>query len=105
MDIHFEILEVQPDNRSVVVHYFTDDFAGVVCNVTIYPDPMPTGQALVDYILLQAPSDWLVMKSKVARGAPDMSEAVAMRGQRFSKAFEAIRPVRAPAPAIPVVRP
>lgn len=75
MDIKFKILAVHPEFRSVTVHYSTDIFTeGTTLNVTIWPDPLPTGQELTDYILAQAPIAWLITKSKIMLETPDMSE-------------------------------
>lgn len=85
MDIKFKILAVHPENRSITVHYYTDIFSqGNILNVTIWPDPLPTGKELTDYILLQAPLAWLITKSKLIIETPDMSEFASKIDQEHS---------------------
>jgi hypothetical protein len=123
MNIKFKILEVYPQDKSILVHYYTDELVadmqstwdsraaqlkaenpdwtlemamaqakkeyvpGAVLGVTIYPDPAPTGAALVDYIYSQAPGDWLIIKSK-ATTTPNTilnDELESLRGQVHTK--------------------
>jgi len=76
------IEEVQPLERGVTVRFFTTKFpSGSRVFVTIYEDPMPTGQALLDYLMRNCPHAWLDAKDVIATaGAPDMSELSAQIG-------------------------
>lgn len=71
LNVKFEIVNVYPDVRGVNVKYFTDQWPeGYVVHVTIYPDPMPTGEDLKNYILSYANLPYLKLKSQ---GNHDMS--------------------------------
>jgi hypothetical protein len=78
--IKFRVLSVDEASRSAVVHYFTDQVTDLPpLNVTFYPDPIPTGQALVDYIMRYAPIEWLRLRSKLtAEGPAVMTEVRAL---------------------------
>lgn len=90
MKIKFTILEVQPDNRGMVVKYYTDEFpTGSRYFVTIYGD-MLTGANLEDYIMSYAPVTWLVMKSdEASKGQSDMNHIVAMIGTEVQRSLDA----------------
>lgn len=65
MKIKYKVIKVDAPARGLDVHYYTDAYpTGVVLHVTLYPDPIPTGQELEDYILARAPAAWLEMKGK-----------------------------------------
>jgi hypothetical protein len=67
-NIKFKIEELWPNDRLVVVRFFTDGFPeGSRLGVTIYPDPTPVGDELHDYIMQYAPRDWLRLKEAIVK--------------------------------------
>lgn len=84
--IKFKIVKVYPDSGGVDVCYFTDCFPeGVTQHVQIYPDPPPTGQALLDYLAAYSPSgDWFSLKKRCMNGAPpNLTECGSLTGTVF----------------------
>jgi len=86
MNIHYKIIEVNPDEHSIVVRYFTDvmteemlatipdatekrlDGSPIRCrsdyNINV-PVPAPEGQDLENFILSKAPVYWLDLQEKI----------------------------------------
>jgi hypothetical protein len=90
MNIHFKIVEVHPQQHSIVVRYYTDviteqmlasqvdPVTGVILRArTDYnidlPVPHPVGDALNTFILGRAPVDWLKLQEDVLNPAIDTS--------------------------------
>jgi len=94
MDIHYKIIEVNPDEHSIVVRYFTDliteemlatipdavekrlDGSPIRCrtdyNINV-PIPAPEGEDLHNFILSRAPVHWLDTQEKIANTEVDTS--------------------------------
>jgi hypothetical protein len=94
MGIKMKIVEVHPNEHSVVVRYFSDaiteemlamsgdrrsDGTPVRCrtdaNLNIREVPAPTGQALIDYIFKFSPPnrEWFDLQEKIVNPAVDTS--------------------------------
>jgi hypothetical protein len=86
MDIHYKIVEVNPNEHSIVVRYFTDtlteeklsvdpenkhtleDGSPLRCRTDYFlnlPVPAPTGEALQRFIMERAPVMWFDIHDKI----------------------------------------
>ena len=93
--IKCEILEAQPENRSVIARFWTDAFpeGSGWLNCTIWVDPIPQGDELIDYLIqYHAPRDWLRVKSDCAQQLPDMSSVQALVGKTHARDPEKFAP-------------
>lgn len=86
MDIHYKIIEVNPNEHSIVVRYFTDtlteeklttdpdnkyrldDGSPLRCRTDYFinlPVPAPTGEELEQFIMARAPVQWFDIHDKI----------------------------------------
>jgi len=86
MDIHYKIVEVNPNEHSIVVRYYTDtlteeklsvdpeikhkldDGSPLRCRTDYFinlPVPAPTGEALQTFIMERAPAQWFDIHDKI----------------------------------------
>lgn len=129
MDIHYKIIEVNPNEHAIIVRYFTDflseehlatnpedpnrlpDGSPVRCrtdyNINI-PIPAPEGDVLHEYILSKAPTHWFDILHKVGDPMVDtsMSAMINMLGVVQTKSVDysavaAFIPQQLPEPVIP----
>lgn len=104
MAYKYKIIEVNEAERSVVARFYSDDvpeadlavnldvYGNIVrartdYNITIWPDPVPTGDALHAYIMQHCPTDFLDLQAKTkAQAQPALGAlaALANQEQRFS---------------------
>lgn len=110
MIIKVELRKTWPSDRSVEGRFFTDEFPEGTAfqNMTIYADPIPTGQALLDYLVeAYAPREWLRIKGECKVNPPDMSAIDAMCSTQEVQRVHAVdwqeKPVQI-APMLPVTQ-
>ena len=104
MNIHYKIVEVWPSDHLIVARYWTDilseeflasdsnrneDGTPVRCRSDVsltLPIPAPIGKELEDFIIKQAPIEWLKTLEKVQ--APDidtsMSDIIKLKNTSFT---------------------
>jgi len=104
MNLHYKIVEVWPSDHLIVARYWTDvlseeflasdsnrneDGTPVRCRSDVsltIPIPAPTGKELEDFIIKQAPIEWLKTLEKVQ--APDidtsMSDIIKLKNTSFT---------------------
>lgn len=94
MNIKFKVLEVNPNEHSIVVRYYTDKLTEELLDVnredkvkredgsprrcrTDYniniPVPAPEGEDLVDYLARNAPTQWLQLQEDILNPNVDTS--------------------------------
>lgn len=86
--IKYKIVEVNPQEHSIVVRYYTDKITEQMLAVDVLdgvirrcrtdysldlPVPTPTGKVLHDFIAMRAPRDWLFAQEDVLDPAVDTS--------------------------------
>jgi hypothetical protein len=93
MNIMLKIIEVQPENRGVKFRYHTEHFdPGEQCDCfcTVMEDPLPVGEALVDYIFFRHPpaAEWLIAKSLAVLRPQECNPLQDMVGNSYARVFD-----------------
>lgn len=101
MNLKYKIIEVYPEQHSIVVRFYTDVITeemlatdvlnGVIrrgrtdFNIDL-PFPAPTGDALKELIVSKAPSDWLATQEAVLNPVLDtsLSSVAGLVGQELT---------------------
>jgi hypothetical protein len=87
MKIKLKVTHVWPETRSCTVNVSTDAFPeGFTWNVEVDLDPIPTGQALVDYLIARScgNGDQLERKGEIKKALPDMTVVKDLIGKDLS---------------------
>lgn len=109
MNVHYKVIEVHPEEHSIVVRYYTDilteeklasfpedtekrlDGSPIRCrtdyNINI-PIPAPEGQELENFIIQRAPLQWLDMQEKIIDKNVDTSLSTFKELLNVSKKIE-----------------
>lgn len=101
MNLKYKIIEVYPEQHSIVVRFYTDIITEGMLAVDVLdgvirrgrtdfnidlPFPAPTGNALAELIISRAPSDWLATQEAVLNPVLDtsLSSVAGLVGQELT---------------------
>ena len=109
MNLHYKVIEVHPEEHSIVVRYYTDilteeklasfpddtekrlDGSPIRCrtdyNINV-PIPAPEGQELENFIIQRAPLQWLDMQEKIVDKDIDTSLSTFKELMNITKKIE-----------------
>jgi hypothetical protein len=110
MNLKYKIIEVYPEQHSIVVRFYTDVITeqmlatdvldGVIrrgrtdYNIDL-PIPAPTGDALAKFISTKAPWEWFAAQEAVLNPAIDtsLSDITGLVGQELTPSAPPVQPV------------
>lgn len=110
MNLKYKIIEVHPEQHSVVVRFYTDVVTEEMLAVDVLngvirrcrtdfnidlPFPAPTGDALAELIVSKAPKDWLATQEAVLNPVLDtsLSSIAGLVGQELTPSTPTVQPV------------
>jgi len=110
MNLKYKIIEVYPEQHSIVVRFYTDIITEEMMAVDVLdgvirrgrtdfnldlPFPAPTGDALAEFIVSRAPKDWLATQEAVLNPVLDtsLSSIVGLVGQELTPSTPTVQPV------------
>jgi hypothetical protein len=111
MNLKYKIIEVYPEQHSIVVRFYTDVITEGMLAVDVLdgvirrgrtdfnidlPFPAPTGDALAELIVSKAPSDWLATQEAILNPVLDtsLSNVAGLVGQELTPPTPAVQAVQ-----------